>query len=84
MHVIERSDLDGVVFQKDKPRPRLISGPARGVSEIKTAMTWLIQDAVKKTFPELALGLGLDGIAQRFRQDYPYSLSLDGSQFDST
>ena len=41
-HMVPTDQVKEGVFQKDKPRPRLISGPADQVGEVKAATTWLL------------------------------------------
>lgn len=60
MHVVPSDRVVDSIFLDAKPRPRMISGPAKGVSEVKTAVTWLVQDLAKKVFPEMALGENLE------------------------
>lgn len=84
VHLVFPEDLDHFGHCFASARPRLISGPARSIAEIKTAITWLVQDPLKKALPELFLSKTLNEIAESFDLSLYYVLVIDGSGFDST
>jgi hypothetical protein len=55
VHLVQPEDVDYLGHCSASARPRLISGPARSIAEVKTAITWLVQDPLKKALPELCL-----------------------------
>lgn len=42
VHLVSPEDIDYYGHCFDSVRPRLISGPARSIAEVKTAITWLV------------------------------------------
>lgn len=84
VHLVQPEDVDYLGHCSASARPRLISGPARSIAEVKTAITWLVQDPLKKALPELCLSKTLQEIADNFNTAMQHVLVIDGSGFDST
>lgn len=77
-HIVEEKDIKEGIFQKEKPRVRAVSGPGKNVSEITAAITYLVQDLAKDVCPQMALGLTMKKIGERFKSN-KINYSLDGT-----